>query len=144
MERKRRNEVEAGIRKRGMRVTPQRYVILEYLRRFPGHPSVEEISREVNRRVPLASRATVYNTVAALESAGLISAVTFEDGVTRYDANLEPHHHFVCRICGTVADVPAGRVDVRVALREDHKMEEFELTMRGICSDCRSRGGKKK
>jgi len=143
MEQKRRREVEAGIRERGMRLTPQRYVILEYLRRCPGHPSAEEISREVNRSFPLASRATVYNTVSSLVSAGLILAVNFEDGVTRYDANLEPHHHFTCRICGTVSDVPAGRVEVQVKLRDEHKLEEFELTMRGICSKCVFKGGKR-
>ncbi len=144
MERKQRSEVEAGIRKRGMRVTPQRYAILDYLRRSPGHPSAEEISREVNSSLPLASRATIYNTVSALQTAGLITAVTFEDGVTRYDANLEPHHHFICRICGAVADVPTGRMEVQVKLRERHKLEAFELTMRGICSECVSKGGKRR
>ncbi len=144
MKRKSRGEVEQGIRRRGMRVTPQRYAILEYLRHSPGHPSAEEISRAVNRSLPLASRATIYNTVAALESAGLIAAVTFADGVTRYDANLMPHHHFICRHCGAVADVPGGSVDVCARLGGKHRVETFEVTLRGTCSLCLSKGGKRR
>ncbi len=144
MERKRDGEVEAGIRRHGLRVTPQRFAILEFLRHAPGHPTAEEISIAVNRSLPLASRATVYNTVAALESAGLIAAVCFEDGVTRYDANLAPHHHFVCRRCSTVSDVPAERVKVRARPRDGCVIENFELTLKGVCGKCREMGGKGK
>ena len=50
-----------AFRRSGLRRTPQRYGVLEYVMRSV-HATPDEIYRAINRSGPRASRATVYNT----------------------------------------------------------------------------------
>src|SRR5918912_501548 len=103
-----RTGLEARLREAELRLTPQRFAVLESLGRAEGHPTADQIATEINRRFPRASRATVYNTLNALRDAGLVREVTHgDDAAARYESNVEPHHHFVCRVCGRLEDVPA-------------------------------------
>src|ERR671920_1202069 len=117
-----RTHVEARLREAELRLTPQRFAVLEYLTRAAGHPTADQIAAEINRRFPRASRATVYNTLKALRDAGLVREVATEEALTRYESNVEPHHHFVCRACGKMEDVPreAFAVPAGVKLEGGH------------------------
>ncbi|HMY74454.1 MAG TPA: Fur family transcriptional regulator, partial [Blastocatellia bacterium] len=102
----------------------------------------DEVFHAVNEKFPMTSRATVYNTLNWLKGSGLISEV-FEGGVVRYDPNTSNHHHFVCRKCGKVEDVGAELVgafqlEQAAALLGSQKVENFEITIRGLCADCRT------
>src|SRR5919112_1013778 len=120
-----RDNVEARMREAELRLTPQRFAVLEYLTRAAGHPTADQIAAEINRRFPRASRATVYNALKALRDAGLVREVATEEALTRYESNVEPHHHFVCRSCGKVEDVAAEAFDApaRVELAGGHEVE---------------------
>ena len=136
-----RTDVEARLREAELRLTPQRFAVLEYLTRAPGHPTADQIAAEINRRFPRASRATVYNTLGALREAGLVREVLLDDAVTRYESNIEPHHHFVCRACGRLEDVPPDAFDTpaRVELEGGHEVEAVEVVLRGLCGPCKGR-----
>jgi len=133
--------IEASLREAELKLTPQRYAVLEYLTRAAGHPTAEQIGAALNRRFPQASRATVYNNLNALRDAGLVREVRFADGVARYESNVEAHHHFVCRACGRVEDVPAAavRAAMPAELEGGHAVEDFEVVLRGLCASCRGR-----
>jgi Fur family peroxide stress response transcriptional regulator len=128
----------ARLRDRGLRVTQQRVAVLEFLLATPKHPTAEEVGAAVNRIVPTASRASVYNVLHSLKESGLIDELVLDDAVARYDANLDRHHHFICRACGTVADVPfeTFREAPRPRLAEGHVVEDYTVTLRGICPRC--------
>ena len=129
------------MREAGVRLTPQRFAVLEYLTRAAGHPTADQIAAEINRRFPRASRATVYNTLKALRDAGLVREVATEEALTRYESNVEPHHHFVCRVCGKLEDVPAESLPApeRLKLEGGHEVETFEIVLRGVCGKCKSK-----
>src|SRR5690348_1249772 len=91
---------------RGLKMTPQRRAIIDYLRNALNHPTADEVLSEVNRRFPMTSRATVYNTLNWLTEAGLVQAV-YRDGMVRFDPKTDHHHHFVCRVCNRIEDVDA-------------------------------------
>ncbi|HEY8450454.1 MAG TPA: Fur family transcriptional regulator, partial [Bacillota bacterium] len=55
----------------GYRVTPQRLAIYEALVATDQHPSAEELYRQVKKRFPMISPATVYNTLQLLVRMGL-------------------------------------------------------------------------
>ena len=137
-----RNNVETSLREAEMRLTPQRFAVLEYLTRAPGHPTADQIAAEINRRFPRASRATVYNTLGALRAAGLVREVLLDGEATRYESNIEPHHHFVCRACGRLEDVPPDAFDAtaRVELEGGHEVEAVEVVLRGLCGACKRKG----
>jgi Fur family peroxide stress response transcriptional regulator len=138
-DKERRTSVEARLREAELRLTPQRFAVLEHLTRAAGHPTADQIAAEINRRFPRASRATVYNTLGALREAGLVREVLLDDAVTRYESNVEPHHHFVCRACGRLEDVPADafKTPARVELAGGHEVEAVEVVLRGLCAACK-------
>lgn len=126
---------------RGLKLTPQRRAIVDYLQAAGHHPTPEEVLHAINRRFPMTSRATVYNTLNMLKGEGLLREV-FEDGVVRFDPNLSPHHHFICRQCGAVEDVDWDAVPrgFSVALPGGRKVETFSVTLRGLCAGCQRKG----
>ncbi len=69
----------------GLRITPQRRVILHVLEAACGHPSVEEIHRSTSAPDPRISLATVYRTLNMLTDAGLLSRVIFNDHKAHYE-----------------------------------------------------------
>ncbi|MDQ3805819.1 MAG: transcriptional repressor [Acidobacteriota bacterium] len=136
-----RDRIEARLRGAELKLTPQRFAVLEYLTRAAGHPTAEQIGAALNRRFPQASRATVYNTLNALRDAGLVREVRLADGVARYESNIDPHHHFVCRVCGRLEDVPPGAFAAEPPgeLEGGHAVEHFEVVLRGVCVACRAK-----
>ncbi len=133
--------ISERLRGKGLRVTQQRVAVLEYLLATPKHPTAEEVGAAVNRLVPTASRASIYNVLHSLKTCGLIEELVFDDAVARYDANLDQHHHFVCVSCGSVHDVPWDAVPPisKRRLPTGHVVESADVTLRGTCSGCATR-----
>ena len=128
--------VEMLVQSYGLKMTPQRRAIVEYLQSTHNHPTADEVLNAVNRQFPMTSRATVYNTLNWLREAGLVSEV-HEGGQIRFDPNTSRHHHFVCRRCGRVEDVEEALIgNLEIALPNGQEVENFEVTLRGICSTC--------
>ena len=126
------------LRAKGLRVTQQRIAVLECLLATHTHPTAEEIGAAVNRAEPTTSRASVYNVLRSLTESGLIEELVFDDAVARYDANLGPHHHFVCNACGAVHDVPYEALPPvpKRRLPGGETVESVDVTLRGRCAGC--------
>ena len=131
--------MNAAFRAAALRPTAQRYAVLEFLARRPVHATAGEIYRAVNRSVPRASRATVYNSLRSLAQAGLVGEVVTEGQAARFDARLSRHHHFICECCGAVEDIPwfdlppaAGK-----AALGGRAVRDYEIVFRGACARCR-------
>ncbi len=104
--------VESVLVSHGVKPTPQRMVIAEYLLNTHDHPTAEEVLDAVSGKLPVAlSRATVYNTLNSLKDAGVVREVLAEPGKVRYDANLSNHHHFIDVKTGQIIDLPAEKVE---------------------------------
>jgi Fe2+ or Zn2+ uptake regulation protein len=117
---------------KGLKVTPQRMVILEYLVEAHCHPTADEVFQAVEQRLPAISRATVYNSLNALVDASLVRAVSTEPGVTRYDGNLDGHHHFVDTHTGRIYDIPWEQVSTLCeSLGDPFRVEHYQITFYG-------------
>jgi Fe2+ or Zn2+ uptake regulation protein len=132
-------ELTRAFRAAGIRPTAQRYAVLGYLAHAGVHATVEEIFEAVNRRDPRASRATVYNNLHALAKAGLVREVASEGGAARFDANLHPHHHFLCERCGVLEDIPWFDLPQSVgrAALGKRAVRNYQIVFRGACMRCR-------
>ena len=131
-------DIEQCLRASGLRCTPQRFGVLRYLADGPHHATAEEIFTALTRKGPLVSRATVYNTLKELARAGLVREFPSEGNAARYDASLDPHHHFVCDGCGSVEDLawfelPAGAGKAGLG---GHRIRSYEVIFRGTCRRC--------
>lgn len=131
------NTVAAMVDGYGLKMTPQRRAIVEFLQSCTDHPTAEEIMAAVNERFPMTSRPTVYNTLNWLRGSGLLNEV-YEGGAVRYDPNTSSHHHFVCRRCGRVEDVEPEMIGALMieSLPGQQKVENFQVTIRGLCLTC--------
>jgi len=129
-----------ALRRHGLRFTPQRYAVLDYLRRHPSHPTAEEVYKAVNRLDPRASLATVYKSLHALAQAGLIREVNLAGNAARFESVTGPHHHFVCQSCGRLEDLPWFDVPemARKAKEAPRAVRTWELVFRGLCESCQS------
>jgi Fe2+ or Zn2+ uptake regulation protein len=122
---------------KGVKPTPQRVVITEYILGTESHPTAEQIMDAVADKLPVAcSRATVYNTLNTLVEAGVIQEVYTEPGPARYDANVSEHHHFVDRKTGRIFDIPKELVpQLTEALGDKFKVTGYQITFYGEVSD---------
>ncbi|MHB1570513.1 MAG: Fur family transcriptional regulator, partial [Solirubrobacteraceae bacterium] len=109
-------DLAAMLHARGLRVTSQRLVILDALRRLGRHCTAEEIGRAVRDELPACSAPTLYATLDLLVQMGLVRRLDAGLGVALYDAGTRPHHHAVCRVCGAVQDIE-GEIAPEDALR---------------------------
>jgi len=99
-------DVAARLRDAGLRATAPRVAVLAELERNRSHPNPIEIHRLLRGRHPSLSLSTVYLTVDAFASAGLLRRIPARDGRLRVDGVVEAHDHAVCRRCGEVFDLP--------------------------------------
>jgi Fur family transcriptional regulator, peroxide stress response regulator len=126
------------LKAKGLRVTPQRFAVYANLLSRTDHPTVEQILVDLNQYCPVSSQATIYSSLQALRTAGLIREVLLEAGVSRYDAKVAPHHHFHCQQCGSIEDIswdalPGVEFD---RLRLGLQPHTYEITVRGCCDRC--------
>lgn len=124
----------------GVRITPQRQAILEYLIESMSHPTADEIYKALSERFPNMSVATVYNNLRVFKEVGIVSELTFGDASSRYDANIEhSHYHVICRSCGKIVDFEypsLADVEREAAASTGFKVEDHRLEIYGICADC--------
>jgi Fe2+ or Zn2+ uptake regulation protein len=131
-------EIETLLRERVFSVTPQRRAIVRALAARGGHWTAAELVEGLAGDLRSASRATVYSTLALLRELGVLAAVAAPDGELRFDANPEPHQHFVCMRCGRLEDVPTDWFPVAVApgVTPPFAVERFRVVGEGICASC--------
>jgi Fur family ferric uptake transcriptional regulator len=99
-----------------------------------------EVLRLARREVPSLSLATVYRALNALAREGVIQPVALPAEAPRYEkAGKRHHHHFVCRRCRRVFEVPACAGSMRRMVPAGFVMDDHEITLYGACADCRRR-----
>ena len=136
-------ELTELFRDRGLKVTPQRRAIFEALHGNREHPTAEGIYARVSTSMPTISLRTVYQVLHDLADMGELAQLDLGTGSSRFDPNLDPHHHLVCESCGTVLDVHGDFADVRVpvASAAGFTVSSTEIIFRGQCPQCRAASG---
>ena len=132
------DQIVKTLKAKGLRVTPQRFAVYSNLLSRCDHPTADDILHDLNQDAPTSSQATVYSSLQALRDVDLIREVLLEEGVCRYDANVDPHHHFRCKSCGTIKDIPWQQivgVDL-TSLSSAWQVDGYEVTVHGLCDRC--------
>jgi Fur family ferric uptake transcriptional regulator len=134
-------EIEAildQLRDAGLRITESRRVIVSALIEQAEHLTTDALVDDVRGHHPEASRATVYRTIAVMDSLGLLEHHGLGPGPASYHLSGRDHRHLVCEVCGSVISVPASLFD---GLSEDLRTYGFEVgehraTVAGKCARC--------
>jgi Fur family peroxide stress response transcriptional regulator len=121
----------------------QRDCIRENLAHRTDHPTADMIFNDIRKEYPNVSLGTVYRNLALLEKLGEIQKLSCSDGAVRYDGNVHPHMHFMCRECGRVWDMPGDYPEkILKQAREaaaDDLIESCSVTFTGVCRECRKK-----
>jgi Fur family transcriptional regulator, ferric uptake regulator len=125
----------------GYRLTPQRQLVWDALRRRGGHVTAEEICADVQRTIPGFNIASVYRTLELLERVSMVRTSNLGDGRRTYemDEGSEGHHHLVCEDCHTTVHFgPEPVAGLRRQLENDYgfHFDDLELVVFGLCPNC--------
>ena len=128
------------LRGAGLRVTAARLALLDEMSSYP-HAGVEALAGAVERRLGGVSKQAVYDALKALAGAGLVRRIEPAGSPSRYELRVgDNHHHVVCRVCGSAADVDCAVGSAPCLEPSDahgYLLDEAEVTFWGLCPDCR-------
>ncbi|MFC5591896.1 peroxide-responsive transcriptional repressor PerR [Sporosarcina soli] len=126
----------------GVRITPQRHAILEFLISSDTHPTADEIYKALADDFPNMSVATVYNNLRVFRNAGLVKELTYGDSSSRFDFVTHDHYHIICDQCGTIVDFHhpgLEEVEHLASHVTGFKVNSHRLEVYGTCPECASR-----
>ena len=124
-----------------LRVTEQRRIILEELKKVKSHHTANEIYDMVRKRLPKISLGTVYRNLEILSEAGMIQKLELAGTQKRFDGTVENHCHVRCLGCGRVEDIsvdPIPAIDAALKSQSEYKILWHRLEFMGLCPLCQS------
>lgn len=129
------------LKEQQLRMTPQRKILLEELRKLRTHPTADELYEVVRRRLPHISLGTVYRNLEILSRTGIIRKIELGGTQKRFDGDLEIHQHIRCTECGRIEDLPGNdsvtQCDMELIEQTGYEVIERRVEFIGICPDCR-------
>ncbi len=134
------------IRRKGLRRTNQRDVIVRAVFSKDEHFTAEELFDRVRKTDSDTSRATVYRTLGLLVEANLLQEIDLGDNQTTYDPNFldkPSHNHLVCIDCGRVVEFEDVNLDLLndcVTRRLGFKPLRQSIKIEANCEQLRLRG----
>lgn len=134
------------IRRKGLRRTGQRDIIVKAVFSKDEHFTAEELFERVRKTDAETSRATVYRTLGLLVEADLLREIDLGDNQTTYDPNFHnkpAHNHLVCIDCGKVVEFEDSHVELLndcVTRRLGFKPIRQSLKIEANCEQLRLKG----
>jgi len=129
------------LRKKGLKLTNPRRIILDAVFSNHGHFDIETLYDQIRSEHKGVSRATIYRTVPLLVEAGLIKKPLRQDSKDHYEHSYRhrKHLHLVCSNCGKIIEAVSKKVEeelLQIADKNDFTLDEYNLTVYGVCHKC--------
>lgn len=118
----------------GLKMTDQRRTILKVLDQAADHPSVEIVYERAKMMDPSISIATVYRTLSLLDEMDLIVRHEFKENFSRYETNMEHHHHLIDLETGKVIEFKNDdleKLKQRIAKELGYELIDHRLELYG-------------
>ncbi|GHT79260.1 transcriptional repressor [Bacteroidia bacterium] len=120
----------------GVKPSPQRMAILQFLVMHPVHPTVEFVYNSLSPKMPTLSKTTVYNTLKLLSEHRAIQTLAIDEKNIRYDATTMVHAHFHCKRCGKVYDLHVKGLNGLEVSNPLFKVTDCQIYYKGLCEEC--------
>jgi Fe2+ or Zn2+ uptake regulation protein len=134
------NSSNEMLRKRGYRLTPQRFMILSVIQEAEEHLSIDQITERVQKRNPYVSLSTIYRTLELLRELGLVRENHLPGEQPHYEAvEGKAHHHLVCRNCRAIIHLDNTLLgNLNELLQEQYQYHNLtlDLVAAGYCESC--------
>ncbi|WP_121609492.1 Fur family transcriptional regulator [Mesobacillus foraminis] len=123
------------LKERGLRITPQRLMILQSILDHHGHPTAEEI----HQTIPFTSLTTIYNNLKLFVRLGILNELPYGNALSKYEFNFSRHYHVICQECGTIVDF--NYPDLQEIEQVASNLTSFEILhhhfeIYGVCASC--------
>ena len=118
----------------GLKMTGQRRIILQVLSEADDHPNVETVFARARNMDASVSIATVYRTLHLLDEMNLVQRHDFNENYSRFEANLDHHHHLIDLATGEVIefqDEELEELKERIAARLGYELVDHRLELYG-------------
>ncbi|AEP09398.1 Fur family transcriptional regulator [Micavibrio aeruginosavorus] len=118
----------------GLKMTGQRKVILKVLDDAEDHPSVEVVYDRARAIDPSISMATVYRTLNLLDELELVTRHDFNEKFSRYEVNMDHHHHLIDVESGEVIEFQNDEIEAMkrdIAEKLGYELVECRLELYG-------------
>ena len=123
----------------GLKQTPQRLAIFEYLDDNFNHPTAEDVYAGIRDKFPTMSLATVYKTLETLKTKGYLQELTIDKERKHFDPDTTRHHHLICIKCKKIVDI---KREFPVVIPVEHKgsfeIIDTNIEFYGICPVCKN------
>ena len=132
-------------RRRGVRWTAQRQVIVQTFLATGAHVTVEDLHRRVREIDRTVSAATVYRTVNMLEKIGFAHRRDFGGASASFESALDKahHDHLVCTVCGAIQEFHHDLIEElqeQVAREYGFSLSHHRMELYGQCAACLDKG----
>jgi Fur family peroxide stress response transcriptional regulator len=129
------------LREAGLKVTPQRVVVITELVNDKSHPSAIDIYRRAREKMPPLTLSTVYNILGLLKKHKFARELELEDMDNRDEAGTRNYHNLVCSACGKIEDFAFHLpVPVEVVHKETgFRAIETRIEYYGLCRECNAK-----
>jgi Fur family ferric uptake transcriptional regulator len=127
---------------KGLKLTPQRRLIVDIIHDSHAHLSAEEIIDHVQKRMPGVNKSTIYRTLDILEEAGSVVKSDSGGRFIYHHAEEGHHHHLVCSGCGRTEECSEDLFRQVEGLLEDKygfRAHFHHAVIAGLCSHCMER-----
>lgn len=129
-------------RSKGLKLTPQRKLLLDEFLKLKMHVNTEEFYRIIKKKMPTIGYATVYRTLKFFKESGVAREIDVGDGAKRYESRTEekPHHdHIYCLSCGKIEEFSEEQIEKlqdKIAEKMGYKIVNHTLQLFGYCGKC--------
>lgn len=119
------------------RNTAQRMTIKKVFRQINRPLSVDEILKHGGKLVESLNQSTVYRNLKLLVDEGWLERISHPALGTLYErAGKGHHHHFHCRKCKCVFELPGCALKDEGIAPDGYIVEDHEIFLFGICPSC--------
>ncbi len=118
----------------GLKMTGPRKTILKVLAESMDHPSVEAVYERAKAIDSSISIATVYRTLNMLDELDLVTRHEFNESFSRYETNMEHHHHLIDMETGQVIEFQNAELETlkeRIAREMGFELVDHRLELYG-------------
>ncbi|HLV10076.1 MAG TPA: Fur family transcriptional regulator [Halanaerobiales bacterium] len=136
------DRIFAHIKKKGIKLTPQREaVVIAFIKNKKEHMSALDIYDFLKGENKSLGLATIYRTLELLEKKRIVVRRDFDNGTARYEfvINRQKHNHLVCKKCGKVIEIPdllPDNIEGILLEQEDFYCQTYSVKFYGYCKEC--------
>lgn len=129
------------IRGAAKRVTVAKRTVSEVLVSASGHLTADEITLEVQRRLPDVSTSTVYRILDEFEELSIVVHAHLGQQAAVYHLAGSVHGHLTCEACNTTIEIPAEHFDAlskTLLTKYEFMLDRHHVALSGTCGTCQA------